>query len=198
MSGTIRVGDYVRHGEDKGQIVGGKTGAWKFQPVDPAKEAVTLEDKAITAEGFGATSSNDMGGTVGELAGNALVYGIIQKIRSNPTFGHRFMSFVGSDAAYQLFLRRFIDNLVPFMRPASIANSVGVTTADLQDALKAIPVVVIQQIVCKVMYKQGLTSHIFKNLIDAFIAYSGSNLLTRNVSAWMVPKDKPSKFVYRY
>jgi hypothetical protein len=198
MSGTIRVGDYVRHGKDKGQIVGGKKGAWQFQPADPAKEPVTLEDKAVTAEGFGAVASNDMGGTVGELAGNALVYGIIQKIRSNPTFGHRFMSFVGSDAAYQLLLRKFVDQWIPFMRPESIANATGVTSADFQDALKTVPVVIIQQIVCKMMYNQGLTSHLFKNLVDGFITYSGSNILTRNVSAWMQPSDKPSKFVYRY
>jgi hypothetical protein len=112
------------------------------------------------------------------------------------------MSFVASDAAYELLLRGFLDRLIPFLRPESIAVSTGITSADFIDALKTVPVVIIQQIVCKLAYKQKmLGGHLFKNLIDAYIAYTVSNLATRNISGFMggrkEEKDK-SKFLYRY
>jgi hypothetical protein len=204
MSGNsgLRLGDYVEVKDEKGQIVGGKKDAWNFQPRDSKKPQITgVKDADIKSEGFGNRMSGDYGHVFTELLGNAVSYGIIQKIRSNPTFGHRFMSFVASDVAYELLLRGFVDRLVPFLRPDSIAVTTGVTSADFIDALKTIPVVIIQQIVCKFAYRQKMTGHLFKNLIDAYIAYTVSNLATRNVSGFMEgrreDKDK-SKFLYRY
>ena len=202
LSGAPRIGDFVSTTATppvRGQIVGGTAGAWVFQPSDPAAEQQTLNDSQFKPEGFSGRNNSPgmLIDTAMELGGNALVYGIIQKIRSNPTFGHRFWSFVMADASYELVLRTFMDRLIPFMRPDSISNTLGVTVSDFQDALKAVPVTVVQQIICKLMYKQGFTTHVLKNLLDSFIAYSGSNLLTRNVSAFM-GGDNNSKFVYRY
>jgi hypothetical protein len=198
----LRLGDYVQVGDVKGQLVGGKEGAWTFQPSDSKKSQTTaLADKDIKGEGFGNRMSGDYGHLFTEFLGNAVSYGLIQKIRSSPTFGHRFMSFVASDVAYELLLRGFVDRLIPFLRPDSIAVSIGITYADFIDALKTIPVVIIQQIVCKFAYKQKLTGHVLKNLIDAYVAYTVSNLATRNLSGFMngrnEEKDK-SKFLYRY
>ena len=141
--------------------------------------------------------------TATELGGNALFYSIIQKIRSNPTFGKRFFSFVGSDATYQLLLRHWVDHFIPFMRPASIQNSLGIRVADIQDSLKAIPVTILQQIACKVFYGSPLTAHLGKNLIDSFAAYTASNVAMRNLSAGVASGSKElkaanAKYVYRY
>ena len=203
MSGVTRIGDIVllkaADGAPavRGQIVGGEPGAWTFQPLGDGSAAQrTLADEAFDQEGF--LGPNRLFMTqAGEIGGNALVYAIIQKIRSNPTFGHRFMSFVISDISYQLLLRGFMDRLIPQMRPDSTSYSNGVQMGDVQDALKAIPVTIIQQIVCKILYKQGFTTHIFKNLFDSALAYAGSNVMTRNVSAYF-SDDNARKFVYRY
>jgi hypothetical protein len=197
----LRLGDYVEVGKEKGQIVGGKKDSWTFQPRDSKKSQTTgVKDDAISGEGFGNRMSGDYGHVFTELLGNAVSYGVIQKIRANPTFGHRFMSFVASDVAYELLLRGFVDRLIPFLRPDSIAVTTGITSADFIDALKTIPVVIIQQIVCKIAYKQKITGHLFKNLMDGYIAYTVSNLATRNVSGYMQSGEEKekSKFLYRY
>jgi hypothetical protein len=205
----MRIGDFVQHKQAKGkddkevesipaQIVGGEKDKWKIVYLDPKKTAPTstVTDKQLAGEGMFGRTSNDFSGSLGELAGNALMYGVIQAVRSGPTFGNRFMSFVGSDVAYELLLRGMIDDFIPFMRPDSFANKLGVRSSDFKDAMKTIPVVIIQQIVCKVMYRSGLTQHIFKNLLDAFGAYVTSNIVTRNARTYF--EEDETKLLYRY
>ena len=221
----MRVGDFVRHKvtdtaaaasasgdkkakpktkERKAQIVGkgSADNTWNIVYLTKEKgekDYVALTDvaeKALVKEGFMARTSASYTNMIGELAGNALFYGIIQKIRSNPTFGKRFMTFCFSDIAYELLGRDLVDSIIPFMRPESFSNVAGVKGSDFVDAFKAIPVVILQQILCKVFYKTSLFGHLFKNLFDAYTSYALSNMATRNVSSYF--DDKDSQFMYRY
>jgi hypothetical protein len=121
-----------------------------------------------------------------ELAVNATMYAIIQAFRSGPTFGHRSISFLISDAIYELGLKNLMDKLVPFFQAPASPIGMGVGMGEFQDGiLKTIPIVLIQQIVQKVMHKSKFSAHILKNSIDCAIACTGGNLVQRNIAAPM-------------
>ena len=194
-SGTIRVGDWVVVDSKKGQIIAGAKDNWTFQPAD-GSGTQNAKDADITPEGFMAVASN-----VWEVPLESWpeMHSFMLSFKQ-PNFWTQIYVVRAADASYQLVLRSFVDRMIPFLRPDSVALAMGISSADAIDALKAVPVVILQQLICKFMYKQaGLTTHMFKNLLDAFVAYSGSNILTRNVSAYVdSSKTDKSKFLYRY
>ena len=187
MSGSgergFRIGDIIQKGESHGQITGGAKGAWTIKLYNDKGVLGSAEtgvaDSALKAAGYQKYMSKTGVGSAMEVAWNGIIYAIIQKVRkSNPTFGPRFYSFVMSDAAYELFLKYFIENMVPFFRPEAVAaEETGWFPAqgDLQDAVKSIPIALLQELALKMIYRRKLFSHFLKNLIDAFIAITGGN-----------------------
>ena len=115
------------------------------------------------------------------MAANSIVYSIIQKIRSGPTFGSRFQSFLISDIVYEFVLKYFVDRYIPMFMAPPVERGYGIGISEFQDALKAVPIVLVQQTVQKMMYRQKWTGHFLKNLIDAFVAVALANVTQRNV-----------------
>jgi hypothetical protein len=187
MSGSgekqFRIGDLIQRGENYGQITGGAKGAWTIKIYNDkgvlGSASTGVADSELKRGGYKKFMSKNGITSVMEVAWNAIIYAIIQKVRkSNPTFGPRFYSFVMSDAAYELFLKYFIENMVPFFRPEAVAaEETGWFPAqgDLQDAVKSIPIALLQELALKMIYRRKLFSHFLKNLIDAFIAITGGN-----------------------
>ena len=68
---------------------------------------------------------------------------------------------------------------------------------DFMDGLKAVPIVLIQEIVMKFMYKQKAFSHLLKNSVDAFSAIVVGNIAGRFAGSQIaaVPGATP---VYRW
>ena len=119
MSGIgLRVGDYVRlkvSGEDrKGEIesVNKDKSQWTVRLFkkdgsreDSASEYPTAE---LTRAGMMTYASKDGLSQIIEVALNSVVHGTIQKIRSGPTFGEPFQTFVAADLIYELFGKHFV------------------------------------------------------------------------------------------
>ena len=145
--------------------------------VDGEHKDEDLEDAGVQAF----MSKNGFGQGL-EVAANAIVYSIIQKIRSGPTFGHRFQSFLISDIVYEFVLKYFVDRYVPMFMAAPVERGYGFGVSEFQDALKAVPIVLVQQIVQKMMYRQKWSGHVLKNIIDAFVACALANVAQRNLT----------------
>ena len=210
MSGSgaaeFRVGDIIQQGDNYGQITGGAKGAWTIKIYNDkgvlGTASTGVPDAELKRGGYQKFMSKSGVGAAMEVAWNSIIYAIIQKVRkSNPTFGPRFYSFVMSDAAYELFLKYFIENAIPFFRPEAVAAAASgwfPTQGDLQDAVKSIPIALLQEVALKMVYRRKLFSHFLKNLIDAFIAITGGNYSGRLVSTSMAGITGSSSDVYRW
>jgi len=197
MSGSgsaIRVGDYVRlevSGEPrKGEIesVNKDKSQWTVRLFkkdgsreDTATEYATAELKRAGMMTF---ASKDGMSQVIEVALNSLVHGTIQKIRSGPTFGDPFMTFVAADLIYEIFGKQLVDQFIPkIFRPDPVAAAGGFfELGDLQDALKAIPIVILQQIVQKLWKRKSMSHRLLKNVLDAYISVALGNVVGRGVT----------------
>ena len=143
--------------------------------------------------------------TVEEIAYNAVVYSVVQKFQKNGFFGHNTIDFVISDAIYELVGKYFVDSMIPFAMPSSVAMGYGLGVAEFQDGiLKSIPIVLIQQIVQKVMRKSKMTHRFMHNLLDAAAACTMANIAQRNlakpIQSGLAGKEKRSgtKKTYRF
>ena len=72
--------------------------------------------------------------------------------------------------------------MIPLFRPEAVATSEGgwfPIAGDLQDAVKTVPVVILQELSLNVLYRRKFFTHFLKNLVDAFIAITGGNYTGR-------------------
>ena len=180
---AFRIGDIIQRGENYGKITGGAKGAWTVKMYDSKGVLGAAEtgvaDSELKRGGYTKFMSKTGANSAMEVAWNGIIYAIIQKIRkSNHTFGPRFYSFLISEASYELFLKYFVENMIPFFRPEAVAAAESnwfPAQGDFQDAVKTIPIVLVQELALKMVYRRKFFSHFLKNLIDAFIAIAAGN-----------------------
>ena len=68
-------------------------------------------------------------------------------------------------------------------RPDPVAASGGwFELGDLQDALKAVPIVILQQIIQKLWKRKSMGHRILKNTLDAYISVALGNVVGRGVT----------------
>ena len=122
-----------------------------------------------------------------EVTGNALHHGILQKIQKRGWFGPRTRAFAISDVVYETLGKSFFEpwfsDLIGMEAPRYAEDSF-VQAADFKDALKAVPIALIQALVQKVMYKQGLSSNLVRNAVEAYIAIAVANIDVRMIRGW--------------
>ena len=76
------------------------------------------------------------------------------------------MSFVAADAVYELGLKSLLEKSFSFMQAPPAPISMGVGLGELQDGvLKSIPIILVQQIICKLMYKKSYKHRFMRNCI---------------------------------
>ena len=201
--GGLAVGDIVLKEKKRAQIIGGKKGAWTIATYDDDGKLGSPEsgvaDALLKSAGYRAHASQSGIAPVIEVAINATLYAIIQKFRkSDRTFGPRFMSFAISDAIYELLAKYYVEQYVPFLRPAALLKPAGFfSNGDFMDGLKFIPIVIIQEIV-HLFNKHKAFQHLLKNSIDAFSAIVVGNVVGRGVSAKMTKKEGATEVPYRW
>jgi hypothetical protein len=186
----IRIGDYVKESTGKkrrGRVVGadGET-AMMVDFGDKVAVSTPTKDLVVTR--------NTMGGAqFKEILLNSALFASIQGVRKSDTFmGNRSVSFLISDALYEFLLKGFAEKTLPMLRPDSItekdAREKFFNTADLKNGVgKAVPLVVLMQLYGMAVHKAKFSQHIGKNILDAAIACSASNIIDRKFFA---DKDK--------
>ena len=201
--GGLAVGDIVLKDKKRAQIIGGKKGAWTIASYDDdgklGRPESGVADALLKSAGYRAHASQSGIAPVIEVAINATLYAIIQKFRkSDRTFGPRFMSFAISDAIYELLAKYYVEQYVPFLRPAALLKPAGFfSNGDFMDGLKFIPIVIIQEIV-HLFNKQKAFQHLLKNSIDAFSAIVVGNVIGRGVSSKMTKEEGATEVPYRW
>ena len=200
--GGLAVGDIVLKDKKRAQIIGGKKGSWTIATYDDGKLGSPesgVADALLKSAGYRAHASQSGIAPVIEVAINATLYAIIQKFRkSDRTFGPRFMSFAISDAIYELLAKYYVEQYVPFLRPAALLKPAGFfSNGDFMDGLKFIPIVIIQEIV-HLFNKQKAFQHLLKNSIDAFSAIVVGNVIGRGVSSKMTKEEGATEVPYRW
>jgi hypothetical protein len=165
-------------------ITGGTADAWDVTAqTDDATVETGVKDDKLQAASLG--QYYKAAGAINplyEIVANALAYTGIQAIRSGPTFGEATMSFVAADAVYELGLKSLLEKSFSFMQAPPAPISMGVGLGELQDGvLKSIPIILVQQVICKLMYKKNYKHRFMKNCIDAIAACTGANIVQRNL-----------------
>ena len=195
MSGTeatLGVGDYIVRGDARGQIVGGNAKDGFSVAMFDKEGKLGAPESGVAATdlknaGYRAYMSSSGLGPAYEVAINSVVYAVISKMRkSTTTFGPRFMSFMISDAIYEFGGKYFLEQYVPMLRPESLAKADATgwfSQGDFRDGLKAIPIILIQEIVQKFMYRQKAFVHAMKNAVDAYASIVAGNISGRVITA---------------
>ena len=120
-----------------------------------------------------------------EIAVNTAFYSAIQALfRKHKAFGHETLSFLTADALYELLVKYYVTDMVAMMVPKAAKDGGGwLEVGDAHDAAaKTIPIVVIQQIVCKFAYKHRFGSGLLKQAVDSFAAITLGNVAGRNIT----------------
>ena len=165
-------------------ISGGKEGEWDLtSQTDSATVETGVKDDKLQAASLGQYYKT--AGYVSplyEIATNGLVYTGIQAMRSGPTLGAPTMSFIVADAVYELALKNLLEKSFSFMQAPPAPLGMGFGMGELHDGvLKSIPIILLQQIICKFAYKKCYKHRFMKNCIDAVAACTGANLVQRNL-----------------
>lgn len=195
-SKEFRIGDYVREkGGDKrrGRIVGGDASAFQ---VDIKGEDAPVSLAASALDRSNSTFGN-FGGQIKEVLLNSVLFAGIQGIRKSDTFGgQRSINFLISDALYELLLKGFVEGALPMIRPDSVVKKEDrekfFASSDFMNGVaKAIPIVAVMQAYGSVMQKHGFSQNIGRNILDAAVACSVSNVIDRKFFA-----DKEKTYSY--
>ena len=194
---TFRPGDFVRYkdGDETviAKVVGESSGKDKtklsVQPLDKKfKPEGSPQDKAISdlsRAGVGNYLSRTGGDQAIEIAVNTAFYSAVQALfRKHKAFGHETMSFLASDALYELLVKYYLTDFVSMLVPTPVASGGGwFEMGDAHDAAaKTIPVVIIQQIVCKFAYRHKFGAGLLRQAVDSFAAISLGNICGRNIT----------------
>ena len=160
------------------------------------EESVSLKDIAGLVN-----KENRMEGykhTALEVVSNGLNYAILQKVQGKSFLrSPRTHAFVISDAIYELVGKRFAEPYILEMigvEAPSVAEDAFIQAADFQDALKAVPIVLLQQIFSKLFQKKGWTTDIMRNMVEAYISIVASNVDTRLIQKWVSGAEKESRY----
>jgi hypothetical protein len=186
---TFKIGDRVNVTAlgEVGRIEGGKGDAWEVKLSNDLTQ--TFKNAQLSEPDIQKNMSDGGMDNVLEVGYNAVAYAIVQKIRKSPAFGSRFQSFVISDAVYELIGKFYLEPYVPFIRPDEIKDNEAsdmFQAGDFRDALKALPIVALQAVVQKMMYKKALGTDMIRNAVDGYISIALANaagrLTTRQMS----------------
>ena len=66
--------------------------------------------------------------------------------------------------------------------PSAAPMTYGIGLGEFQDALKVIPICLLQGLVQMMFYKQKFSHRFMKNIIDAVAVVVGANIVQRNLS----------------
>ena len=205
---VIKKADEAKDDADVYQITGGEKDAWEITKTDDdtqTKEGEAAADDTLVHAGIGRYLGAHGMQTAEEIAYNAVVYSVVQKLRKNVFFGHQTVDFIIADAIYELVGKYFVDSMIPFAMPSSVAVGYGIGIGEFQDGiLKSIPIVLIQQLVQKFMRKSKMGHRLMHNFIDAAAACSIANVAQQNlakpIQSGLAGKEKRSgtKKTYRF
>lgn len=207
----FRIGQFVNlvtktssGGEDRtlGRISAGSADSWTFQPVDDkfkdtSSASVGVKDENIEAAGLRKFASRTGTDQVVEVLFNTAVYGGGQSlIRKHKFLGPETTSFMVSDFLYEFVAKYYVQNMIPMIIPDAIEadKNSWLQMGDLQDAAKALPIVAIQQIYCKIMHKHKVSHRLLHRLIDAFGSITAANFLGRNLTDQMTAKKDKKNY----
>ena len=196
----FRVGQYVNHNVTKSggdpelqlsRLSGGKDDAWEVQPVDKkfkdtGSVLTGVKDADLKAAGLRKFASRTGGDQIVEVLTNSAIYSAGQALfRKGRVFGHETMSFATADFIYEFIAKYYVESMFPDILPDVVPEKEQswFASGDLQDALKALPIVVIQQIICRIAYRHKFGHKLLHQLIDAFGSISVANFAGRNASA---------------
>ena len=76
----------------------------------------------------------------------------------------------------------FVDEYIPFFMPDAAPLSYAVGIGEFQDALKVIPIVLIQGVIQSMFFKQKFSHRLMKNTIDTVLAIVSINIIQRNIA----------------
>ena len=193
----FKVGDFVSYKEGSETKIGKVEGAakggekTKLSVTEVDKEfkvtgsATDRDIKDLSRAGVGNYLSRTGKSQAVEIAVNTATYSAIQALfRKHKAFGHETMSFLASDALYELLVKYYAEDMVSMLVPKAAANGGGwFEMGDAHDAAaKTIPIVIIQQIVCKFAYRHKFGAGLLKQAVDSFAAITLGNLMGRNIT----------------
>ncbi len=191
-----KVGQIVKLKDDRvAEILGDDVSGYKVR-LDGEEQIIPAKDIDRVA-GPISVVMDDLSHNVLEVLSNSVNFAIIQKVRGRPFFkSGRLMSFAVSDAAYETLAKAYIEPyLMGFikMSVARIADDRFIQAGDFQDALKAVPVAILQGIYGKMFQRKGWTSDFMRNMVEGYIAMVLANIDTRLIQKWIAP-EKPSRY----
>ena len=191
MSGfaaTIRPGSYVewtdaKEGKKRGLVLKA-SGSGFLVRENGKKDTVTIGKDNLSFTRTGAITGKMMI-NLRETAENSIVNGIVLRFFGKDFFGHQSISFLCSDALYEMVLK---DSLAPFANflaiPVSSGESKIFDKNDFIDIIRKLPFTFLGQCLFqKVMQKKKFFAHAMENIISQSIALYGTNLLDRYVLA---------------
>ena len=182
----LRVGDYIREkvGDKRsGRIVGGTASAGFV--VDVGEK----DDVTIVADNLESTRNTFGSNQFKEILLNSALFASIQGVRKSDTFmGKRSVNFLISDSIYELFLKGFAESSLPMLRPDSIVDKEDrekfFASSDFMNGVaKALPIVLVMQCYGMAVHKHKFSEHLGKNVIDAALACTTSNIIDRKFLA---------------
>ena len=177
----LRVGDYVKEkvGDKRsGRITGGDMSGFLVDVGEKDDVTITGTNLESTRNTFGSNQFK-------EILLNSVLFASIQGVRKSDTFmGNRSVNFLISDAIYELFLKGIAENSIPMLRPDSLveadARDKFFASADVMNGVaKAIPIVLVMQGYGMAVHKHKFSESIGKNILDAALACSASNVIDR-------------------
>lgn len=160
------------------------------------EESIALKDIASLVKKKNGMS--DYKHTALEVVSNGLNYAILQKIQGKSFLrSPRTHAFVISDAIYELIMKHWAEPYILDMlgmEAPEVAEDAFVQSGDFKDALKAIPITLLQQIYSRLFQKKGWTTDLMRNAVEAYIAIVVSNVDTRLIQKWVSGADKESRY----
>ena len=181
----LRLGDWVAEKKDKkrrGRIIGGSDNSWTVD-IGEDEPITGISNDSLRRTN---TTYQDLGGNFGEVALNSIAFSAMEGIfRKQPFFSHRVRNFLVSDAVYEVLLRGMAEGMIPQLRPDQLSKEDAESFFSSKDLVngvgKAIPVVVLMAIANGLM-KKGFSHHMGRNIVDAAVAMSLSNIVGRKFS----------------
>ena len=166
-----------------------QAGYYNVENAAGEKESVALTEIKGVYTPSASTRLYNYKGTALEVVSNGLNYAILQKIMGKSFLrSQRTHAFVISDGIYELVGKQYLEPMVLSMlrmEAPTVAKDQFIQSDDFKDALKAIPVVLIQQVFSKLFQKKGWTTDILRNMIEAYVAMVASNVDHRLIQKWV-------------
>ena len=192
----FKVGDYVSwtsksdNKPKEGYVTATPPGSdVTVQPVDKdSKDAGSTQNIAktdLSRSGVAKFISRTGTDQATEIAINTAFYSCLQALlRKHKAFGHETLSFLAADALYELLVKYYVTDMVAMMVPSAAKDGgTWIEIGDAHDAVgKTIPIVLIQQLVCKFAYKHRFGSGLLKQAVDCFGAITLGNVAGRNIT----------------